>query len=233
MPNLALQAIEDASGREELFSFLREFYGAHGFNAICYIVPTVNQPGQNEMLEFGYPVDWISKYAAGLGSHDPIVSFSMESGKIFQWSDVHRMRRLDAGNVAFLDELSHSSMTDGLALPTFGRGGSVGYFGIGQVSSSKVLPDSDLLKLHAVAQRAHARLDEFSEAEQPVQSLSPREREILTWVARGKSNNDLATILGISAATVATHLQRVFAKLGTNDRVAAVVVAIKRGLIHI
>ena len=56
---------------------------------------------------------------------------------------------------------------------------------------------------------------------------------MLHWVARGKSNNDLATIPGISTATVATYLQRVFTKLDASDRVTAVVIAAKRGVIHL
>lgn len=233
MPDTALKAIELSSNREELFTFLREYYQNLGFDAICYIVPSASNPGETELVDFGYPAEWIARYGNGLGQHDPVVSFAMESGRIFKWSDIGNLRSLGAENRAFLEELSRSEMTDGLALPTFGRHQRVGYFGIGQVQSPDVLQDADLLKLHAVAQRAHLRLDEFAEAEQPTPILSPREREILHWVARGKTNSDLATILGISAATVATHLQRVFTKLKTNDRVTAVLVAAKRGMIHV
>lgn len=233
MPDTALKAIERSSNREELFTFLREYYQNLGFDAICYIVPSSSSPGDTELVDFGFPAEWIARYADGLGQHDPVVSFAMESGRIFQWSEIGNLRTLGAENRAFLDELSRSEMTDGLALPTFGRHQRVGYFGIGQVNGPDVLADADLLKLHAVAQRAHLRLDEFADAEQPTPVLSPREKEILHWVARGKTNSDLATILGISAATVATHLQRVFTKLKTNDRVTAVLVAAKRGMIHV
>lgn len=225
--------MELASNREELFDFLRNYYQDQGFEAICYIIPSATDPGETEMLEFGYPAEWIAKYGGGLGVHDPIVTFAMQSGRLFQWSNIAQLRSLASDNRAFLDELSRSTMTDGMALPTYGRHQRVGYFGIGQVRDKNVLSETDILKLHAVAQRAHARLDEFAEAEQPTVTLSPREREILHWVARGKSNNDLATILGISAATVATYLQRSFSKLDASDRVTAVVVAAKRGMIHI
>lgn len=225
--------IERAENREQLFAFLRDYYHQQGFDALCYIIPSATNPDQTEMLEFGFPADWIARYGEGLGAHDPIVTFSMESGRMFQWSDIARLRSLGQENRNFLDELSRSTMTDGLALPTYGRHQRVGYFGIGQVSHENVMPESDILKLHSVAQRAHARLDEFAEAERPTPTLSPREREILHWVARGKSNNDLATILGISAATVATYLQRVFTKLDASDRVTAVVIAAKRGVIHL
>ncbi|MEG3634187.1 response regulator transcription factor [Micromonospora palythoicola] len=61
--------------------------------------------------------------------------------------------------------------------------------------------------------------------------LSQRELEVLTLVARGSSNRDAAARLFISEATVKTHLLHVYAKLGVNDRAAAVAVAYDRGLL--
>ncbi len=51
--------------------------------------------------------------------------------------------------------------------------------------------------------------------------LTPREAEVLLWVAQGKTNPDVATILGTRPSTVRTHLERVFAKLGVETRHAA------------
>jgi hypothetical protein len=51
--------------------------------------------------------------------------------------------------------------------------------------------------------------------------LTPRESEVLIWVAQGKTNSDVAAILGITPHTVRTHLERVFEKLGVETRQAA------------
>lgn len=53
--------------------------------------------------------------------------------------------------------------------------------------------------------------------------LTPREREVLDWVAAGKTNRDIAAILGASPRTVEKHLERVYEKLGVETRTAAVV----------
>ncbi|WP_305786606.1 helix-turn-helix domain-containing protein [Symbioplanes lichenis] len=53
-------------------------------------------------------------------------------------------------------------------------------------------------------------------------SLSPRELEITRMVAAGRTNQAIADRLGISTWTVATHLRRIFAKLGVNSRAAMV-----------
>lgn len=62
-------------------------------------------------------------------------------------------------------------------------------------------------------------------------ALSPREREVLGLVRRGRSNPEIAQELYIGEATVKTHLERIFDKLGVNDRTAAVALAMDRGLI--
>ncbi|HEV2781229.1 MAG TPA: response regulator transcription factor [Actinophytocola sp.] len=62
-------------------------------------------------------------------------------------------------------------------------------------------------------------------------SLSQRELEVLGLIARGSTNKEAAAALFISEATVKTHLLHVYAKLGVNDRAAAVAVAFERGLL--
>ena len=57
--------------------------------------------------------------------------------------------------------------------------------------------------------------------------LSPREQEVADWVGQGKSNEEIAIILGISAHTVKNHLDKIFRKLGVENRYAAAV-AVRR-----
>ena len=51
--------------------------------------------------------------------------------------------------------------------------------------------------------------------------LTQREDEILFWVSRGKSNAQIAEILGISPGTVSKHLEHIYPKLGVENRTAA------------
>jgi DNA-binding NarL/FixJ family response regulator len=62
--------------------------------------------------------------------------------------------------------------------------------------------------------------------------LSKREREILQKVADGATTRQVASDLGISPHTVKTHLERIFEKLGANDRAQAVAIAIRAGIVH-
>jgi NarL family two-component system response regulator LiaR len=62
------------------------------------------------------------------------------------------------------------------------------------------------------------------------ESLTPREREVLRLIARGRSNKLIARELGIAEKTVKTHVGHVLAKLGVTDRTQAAVIAVRTGL---
>jgi DNA-binding NarL/FixJ family response regulator len=96
-----------------------------------------------------------------------------------------------------------------------------------------------------VLEAINARLDRHNEKEQaamakvelkanfdsakPLEALglTPREAEVLLWIAQGKSNADIATILGCAENTVKVHIARIFEKLGFENRNAAAVRALE------
>jgi len=56
--------------------------------------------------------------------------------------------------------------------------------------------------------------------------LTTREGEVLSWLSKGKSNRDIAQILGLSPRTVDKHLEQIYAKLGVENRTAAAAIAV-------
>jgi len=72
-----------------------------------------------------------------------------------------------------------------------------------------------------------------SEAEGFISPLTPREKEILNYIARGYLNKQIAAELDISEQTIKNHVTSILRKLNANARTEAVVVAIKQGLISI
>lgn len=57
--------------------------------------------------------------------------------------------------------------------------------------------------------------------------LTAREGEVLSWLSKGKSNRDIAEILGLSPRTVDKHLEQIYAKLGVENRTAAAAIAVQ------
>jgi DNA-binding NarL/FixJ family response regulator len=102
----------------------------------------------------------------------------------------------------------------------------------------KDAPRTELLRAVRAAARGEAVLSPsvatrlLGQVRAPAREpLSNRELDVLALVARGTSNRDTATRLFISEATVKTHLLHIYAKLGVNDRAAAVAVGFERGLL--
>jgi len=67
----------------------------------------------------------------------------------------------------------------------------------------------------------------------PDSELSAREQEVLSLLARGKSNKDIASSLHIAENTVKCHVSAILLRLNVSDRTEAVVTALHRGLIHL
>jgi DNA-binding NarL/FixJ family response regulator len=65
-----------------------------------------------------------------------------------------------------------------------------------------------------------------------LQPLSKREQQVLEELATGKSTHEIAEMLGLGDETVKSHLSRIYAKLKASDRVQAVVIAMRHGLVH-
>ena len=67
----------------------------------------------------------------------------------------------------------------------------------------------------------------------PQVALTPREVEVLEFVAKGFANKQIADQIGTAAGTVRIHVQHILAKLGAADRTHAVTIALDRGILHL
>jgi DNA-binding NarL/FixJ family response regulator len=120
--------------------------------------------------------------------------------------------------------------TDSHVLPAI-EAGATGYL-------LKDAPRDELFRAVEAAARGQAVLSPtvatrlMGQMRQPAsESLSQRELEVLELIAQGSTNREAAKQLLISEATVKSHLLHVYAKLGVNDRAAAVATAFSRGLL--
>ncbi len=101
----------------------------------------------------------------------------------------------------------------------------------GEHPINEYLTDRPKVAEHVLQQ--FQELSARSEAEAFMSPLTPREIEILQYIAEGYLNKQIAAELGISEQTIKNHVTSILRKLNANARTEAVVVAIKQGLISI
>ncbi|MFE2869737.1 response regulator [Embleya sp. NPDC059259] len=103
------------------------------------------------------------------------------------------------------------------------------------IAAVRVVAAGDALIAPAVTRRLIAGFVDRAPAptrqSRELDGITEREREVLTLIARGRSNGEIATDLYISVATAKSHVARLLAKLDARDRVQLVIVAYESGLV--
>ena len=89
-----------------------------------------------------------------------------------------------------------------------------------------------LAVLENVLQRASTPARETDAGPLASRRLTEREREILTWVSKGKSSADIAQIVGVAERTVNFHVEKVMRKLDVTTRMQAAILCVQRGLLQ-
>jgi DNA-binding NarL/FixJ family response regulator len=91
---------------------------------------------------------------------------------------------------------------------------------------------NDEVHLDSAAARILAKGMRTRTEQQPMDSLTERELEVLSLVGHGRSNKEIATDLGITERTARTHVSNILGKLGLQSRTQAALYAVERKLVH-
>ncbi len=168
---------------------------------------------------------------AGYIYKDPIVSAMRRSMVAQSWSDVRESMDMNKSERFIIEEARDFGATDGLTIPVVSASGCVGVFS--PCGRDPNLSPRARAALDIVGVYAHQALRRFNIRQirqvKPHQPLTPREREVMRWVAIGKTNDEIGSILNIERATVKTLLSRAQEKLNASRRSYAVVQALRLG----
>jgi DNA-binding NarL/FixJ family response regulator len=103
------------------------------------------------------------------------------------------------------------------------------------LTAIRIVAEGEALLAPSVTRRLIAHFSRASrgpaERRQDLEQLTEREREVLSLLARGMSNTELASMLHLSIPTVKTHVSRILTKVGARDRTQLVVFAYEAGLV--
>ena len=230
------------SGSPSLSGFLsqmRGFLEGRGVVSASYrdVKPFHSQlDASAELHHFGFPESWQKLYDdnPGFRRFDPIADYIVAAGRFMTWNEAIAAQDLDAARLDFVAAMRAHGLVDGIALPLYGPRGRAAYatYSFGRHIVTADLPD--VLILNDFFNQRHVEIAMADDdAWTSARALSAREKEVIYWIAKGKSNGDIAIILDLSPATVSTFANRAFVKLGVNNRLDATQVALHRGIINL
>lgn len=230
------KAVASSETPEALWEACRGFIASRGVSRIAYVhFPPVGAPDADlfRMKTDGFAPEDVEHYVREkLYRSNPRIGLAQKRMEPFYWDEVPAVTQLQSERDRLYAELDDRiGAPFGYGIPVFGPNGRNGFVGL-TLEAPRLSEDVER-DFRWAFQIAHLRYCAMlADAFGPVPALSEREREVLAWVARGKSNPAIGTILGISAHTVDAHLRRIYLKLGVYDRITATVRGLGVGLIQ-
>jgi DNA-binding CsgD family transcriptional regulator len=238
-----LQFIDDtnnADTEESIFSLFESQLKHMGFDRVVYTLatdhPSINQKAGHGIMK-NYPEDWMAHYTEKKYEDiDPVIKHAALSNHPFVWDNMHETMPFIQEQHKLLKEAHEAHLYCGVGLGIHSGGNEIVAMGFASSFPGVNLDKKSIATLKALANQFHFAYCELKrENITPAQglnlNLTRKELEVLKYSSEGKSKGVIGDILGISHCTVDYHFRNIFYKLKVNDRVLAIIVAIKYGLI--
>jgi LuxR family quorum-sensing system transcriptional regulator CciR len=253
-----IEASAKASSTEEIFQSLCKAVSSLGCDKIAFFALTVEAqcalvaPGRDitPLLASNYPENYIRRYMQGRQYEiDPVLLLARESLTPLVWENIVNRMRLSEEQKLLGTQRRESGLYSEVTCPVHGPREQTFAVCFARDRPGEhdraYLSALQVLAIHfyyayvrvqqALAQPANAP---GGLADGPpvglvgARVLTHRERECLLWTARGKSASTISVILGLSENTVNFYVKNAMRKFGTTNRVVAVVLAVRAGLIQ-
>lgn len=202
------------------------------FFALSHHVDFLENPTRGIRVH-NYPESWSRWFDdQRLGVSDPVHRASHLTARGFCWNEVPHMIRLSASDAQVFAGARHHGIGDGFTIPANVPGEALGSCSFAMEAGKEMPKESvafaqwiGLFAFEAARRIADAR--PFNDA--PV--LTERQSECAVWVGRGKTDWEIAQIIGVSRETVVDHLKHARERCNTTNRAGIVVRALFEGSI--
>jgi LuxR family quorum sensing-dependent transcriptional regulator len=232
----ALDCVDAAHGAKsvaEVTTVFSRFIAEAGFHAYVMCgLPDAQSEFKQRLLADGWPAGWSEIYLReNFARWDPVERHCLTTTAPFDWCDAPYDPEREPKAREVMERACDFRMTKGFCVPIHageGPGAAVSLggedpdFGRGIRSA-----------MYLVALFAYSRIYSLLRPTRTTWILTPREREVLQWVALGKSSWDIGVILNISERGVNKHVASAMQKLNVPNRTAAACKAYARGEIRL
>ncbi len=242
IPAYITEQILNARSPEEIKQIASKYLEDLGFSkfAFCFGWQKSKKKFDNvTTLLTDYPDEWVRRYTDELYVYRDLIHYrSLNTVTPFSWSSL-QTREITSESALVFNEATEFNMHDGISVPI--RSGDNTFSLLSAVAGGSLREREEVVRRNAgtvmiLASFLHERgsqlFSELGHSQIKHEPASEREREVLKWVASGKSSADIADILHISEATVNKHIENVMKKFHATTRSHAAVQAVMSGLIE-
>jgi LuxR family transcriptional regulator, quorum-sensing system regulator BjaR1 len=215
---------------ETILSFVKPF----GFSQV--LAGTIPLPGMSAQQQLAnvvlhrWPEKWSQRYfSRGYLFDDPTIHRIVTSTEPFLWSELEGAYRDRPSAKRIMDEAREFDLCFGFTVPILTLDGRSAGFSI--ASNRGELPPHSRGSLQLLAMYSFGRALSLADTPPPVK-LTPREADVLQWIAEGKSDWEISKILHVSEHLVDKMARQIRTKFGAANRTQAVAQALRHGIIR-
>lgn len=230
-----LLALRSTESKRQLLDVLSDIVSDLGFS--YFAVTHHAHPSLWKSMAIGLhncPEEWLTAYASGkLYRNDPILAACAGTAIAFRWDDLPSMIDMTADRVAVLDMYHRAGIGSGMTVPIHIQSEPSGSCNFA-TCTGQVFPTENIFAAQIIGAFAFQAARELagltrSTRLSPRRFLTPRQRDCLLWAMRGKSDWEIAKILGLSKETVTQHIDMARERYGVGKRVQLAIRAIYLG----
>lgn len=191
--------------------------------------------GFSDVINVSYPEEWLYLYWKNRYAEvDPVLRAMLQSNRAQLWRDVYSQDATSAEEKNFMRAAAGIGLDSGITTGSLDSScGFATFFAFaGGLSAEhrRYLQFVEYLGQHLHLALVRSTPTTAAATQNCVADLSPREVTVLNWMKTGKTNWEIAQIVGLSERTVRFHVESIFAKLDVTSRVQAVATAVQHGL---
>jgi LuxR family quorum sensing-dependent transcriptional regulator len=236
-----IERVEETSSLDELRTLVVavfERFGVPNFSIVAMLAETEGAARTPVVMMKHSDAGWAENYwRKGHFNLDPAIHGAITRVQPFSWSDIENGRLSKEARDLFSEIREAMPVDGGYVIPVHDEEGFAGFIALYHADpnlSQKARAALKLIGLYAMerAKELHS-LRHINVAMTQVCPLTARQRQVLSFVADGKSDWDIGVILKIATATVNEHVEKAKELMGVKTRTQAVAIAVRRGWIRI
>jgi len=227
-----IEQFQAAKDCDDLYSLFGEAIRDFGFtNFLITDMPPLGSGLATSLILNGWSNVWFERYIEqNFYNHDPMAAFTRQTTQSFFWHEVAQ-RPMTKAAIRVMNEAAECGLSHGFSVPIVGNSGNQSCVTMG--GDKLQIPPRGRDALHLLSIFAHGKAQllrastltaskTIGQPEEPTERLTAREREVLHWVAQGKTDWEIGEILAISEQTAKAHVRNSCRKLNAVNRTHAV-----------